>query len=182
MAAAGYQFSIEVSDAEEIHDPSLQPSQLTRANAEIKVTPVATRHPEAVVIGADTLVFLKGEPLGKPTDMAAAQGMLSRLVGRTHQVCTGVAIAHAGETHSFDVITEVDFKALAEGEISDYLQLIDPLDKAGAYAAQEHGERIIAETRGSFTNVIGLPMDELREQLASRFDIHPQMRDTAGHQ
>ncbi len=174
MAEAGYRFDVCPSDAEELHEPSLSPSQLTETNAMIKAAPVAGAHREAVVIGADTLVFLDDEPLGKPADMAAAEAMLARLVGKTHQVCTGVALMRYGTAHTFHATTDVTFKPLSPEEIRDYLSLIDPLDKAGAYAAQEHGERIIAATRGSFTNVIGLPMDELQTQLATHFDIHPQ--------
>lgn len=171
---AGYAFDVLPSDAEEIHDASLSPQQLTETNAAIKATPIAKDHPEAVTIGADTLVFLDGEPLGKPKDMADAEAMVGRLVGKTHQVCTGVALLNGDTTHTFHVLTDVTFKALSTAEIRDYLGLINPLDKAGAYAAQEHGEKIIAETRGSFTNVIGLPMDEVTAELQTRFGIQAE--------
>jgi septum formation protein len=174
MAEAGYTFEVMPSDAEEIHEPQLSPPQLTEANAMIKAAPIASAHTDAVVIGADTLVYIDDEPLGKPTDMAEAHFMLRRLVGKTHQVCTGVALMRYGSAHTFHALTEVTFKTLTNDEIGAYLDLINPLDKAGAYAAQEHGERIISETSGSFTNVIGLPMDEFAEQLAQHFDIHPQ--------
>ena len=173
MTAAGYAFEVIPSDAEEIHDSSLTPPELTETNARIKATPVAVEHPEAVVLGADTLVFLDGEPLGKPTDMAEAEAMLARLVGKTHQVCTGVALLQSDAAHTFHVITEVTFKPLSPEEIRAYLALINPLDKAGAYAAQEHGEKIISTTAGSFTNVIGLPMDDVKTALAEHFGILP---------
>jgi septum formation protein len=179
LTEAGYAFETMPSDAEEIHDATLSPPVLTETNAVIKATPIAELHPDAVVLGSDTLVFLDSEPLGKPDDMRAAEAMLARLVGKTHQVCTGVALIQNGSPHAFHAITDVTFKALTEAEINTYLSLINPLDKAGAYAAQEHGEKIIAETRGSFTNVIGLPMDEVKATLAERFDIRPQLPDTS---
>ena len=173
LTEAGYEFQVIPSDAEEIHDASLSPPALTETNAKIKATPIADQHPDAVVLGADTLVFLDNEPLGKPSDMAEAEAMASRLVGKTHQVCTGVAFIHSGATYSFHAITDVTFKALTEAEIKSYLTLINPLDKAGAYAAQEHGEKIIERTDGSYTNVVGLPMDEVKAALADHFDITP---------
>ena len=179
MTEAGFRFDVLPSDAEEIHDTSLSPPQLTEANAKIKATPIASAYPDAVVIGADTLVFLDGEPLGKPVDMTEAEAMLARLVGKTHQVCTGVAMIQSGIIHAFHVLTEVTFRELSTDEIRTYLALIDPLDKAGAYAAQQHGEKIIAGTCGSFTNVIGLPMDELQTQLAAKFDIRPMILNTS---
>lgn len=167
MNEAGYGFEIHASGAEEIHDVSLSPSELTEENARLKAADVAARHPEAVVIGADTLVFLEGAPLGKPRDMKEAEWMLGRLVGKTHQVCTGVCLIHpdAGLSRTFHEITDVTFQSLDGDQIRDYLAKINPLDKAGAYAAQEHGELIIERTQGSWTNVVGLPMEKLGSVL-----------------
>ncbi len=169
MAEAGIACEIVASPAEELHDPSLPPGQLTETNAALKADAVGVNHPERMVIGADTLVYIDGEPLGKPRDFPEAERMLARLVGRTHEVCTGVCIRRDAPSKKvlFHVVTEVTFLALDEGEIRDYLALINPLDKAGAYAAQEHGERIIARTIGSWTNVVGLPMERLREELTA---------------
>ncbi len=176
MLEAGFHFEILPSNAEEMHDPQLSPAQLTESNALIKAAPIAETHRDAVVIGADTLVYLDGEPLGKPVDMAQAEAMLCRLVGKTHQVCTGVALLRYGDLITFHVITEVTFKVLTIAEIRAYLALIDPLDKAGAYAAQDLGEIIIERTAGSFTNVIGLPMNELTQHLSKHYDIVPTKR------
>ena len=94
--------------------------------------------------------------------------MVSSLAGRTHQVCTGVALVNqgAGIDETFHVITNVTFKALTDDEVRAYLSKIDPLDKAGGYAAQEHGSLVLHAVEGSWTNVVGLPMDELGEHLA----------------
>jgi septum formation protein len=93
--------------------------------------------------------------------------MLSRLQGRAHQVVTGVSLIHLRAHHEriFAVTTDVLFHPLDAGQIRDYLSLINPLDKAGAYAIQEHGEKIISQIYGSYSNVVGLPVERLREEL-----------------
>jgi len=180
MSKAGYDFSVAVADVEETSDPSLSARQLTEGNALLKAQTISATNKGAVVIGADTLVFLGSEPLGKPNNIEEAKCMLTRMVGKTHQVYTGVALLNNSTAiqHVFHVITAVTFKALNEDELSDYLQLINPLDKAGGYAAQEHGEKIISTIDGSYTNVVGLPMDELSSYLSDKFDIRPERQDT----
>ncbi|MEO8617453.1 MAG: Maf family protein [Luteolibacter sp.] len=166
LARAGVVFEIVVSPAEEIHDTSLKPDVLCELNAGLKAEAVALVRPDATVIGADTLVFIDDLPLGKPLDLAEARGMLRRLSGRTHQVCTGVCVIHpGGGRNSFHDLTEVLFRELDELAIDEYFARVNPLDKAGAYGIQEHGERIISEIRGSFENVMGLPVDMLIEVL-----------------
>ena len=179
MREAGYRFRVEVADVEETSDPSLSARQLTEGNAILKAEAISKTFPDAVVIGADTLVFLESKPLGKPGSLEEAKSMLTRMVGKTHQVCTGVATlcGNTATQHVFHVITDVTFKELSEEQLTNYLQLINPLDKAGGYAAQEHGEKIIANINGSYTNVVGLPMDELALYLSDKFDIRPERQD-----
>ena len=100
--------------------------------------------------------------------------MLAQLTGRTHNVTTGVSILSQNQEINFHVITEVTFKPLSKTDILQYLNLIDPLDKAGAYAAQEHGEYIIDKYSGSYTNVVGLPMNELNKTLGEKFKTYPK--------
>ena len=128
---------------------------------------VAKKIPDALVLGADTLVFLDREIFGKPRDLADAQRMLKQLSGRTHQVITGVCLMYLrGHREGiFAVSTDVTFKLLTEEQISHYLSKINPLDKAGAYAIQEFGELIVAEISGSFSNVVGLPLERLKDEL-----------------
>lgn len=170
MTAAGYTFSTVPADVEEHADdrpPSLP--ALTEANAALKAHHVAALHPGELCIGADTLVYIGDTALGKPSDLDHAFAMLKRLVGNTHQVCTGVCFARAGDApldHRFHDITHVTFKPLGDDEIRHYLSVISPLDKAGAYAAQDHGELIIEKTEGSYSNVVGLPMERLAAELA----------------
>ena len=173
MLEAGFNFEIIVSDAEEICDKFMIPWDLTVQNAQIKASPIAQNNQEKIVIGADTVVSLDNEIFGKPSDMDEAVKMLARLSGRTHIVTTGVCIIQKEKNETFYVNTEVTFKPLSGKEISQYVKVINPLDKAGAYAAQDHGELIIEKYSGSFTNVVGLPMSEVKEALALSFNTFP---------
>lgn len=171
MGDAGYDFEVIPSPASELNDPGLSLIDLTTRNARRKADAVAERYPRTLVIGADTLVFIDSHALGKPRDRADAIQMIERLNGRTHQVCTGVCLCRREprKTKCFHEITSVTFKKLDRAEIEAYLAKINPLDKAGAYAAQEHGSLIIDKTEGSWTNVVGLPMERLSAEIA-RFD------------
>ena len=155
-------------EVEEAHDASLPPAALTEHNARLKAEAVAARRAGSLVLGADTLVYLDGDPLGKPASQAEAAAMLRRLAGRTHTVCTGVCLAGpgAGEVECFHDLTLVTFRPLTEPMISDYLARVHVLDKAGAYAAQECGELIIERMDGSWSNVVGLPLEALEPRLA----------------
>jgi septum formation protein len=163
------EFEIVPSDATEISDGQFTPQELCQLNAHRKARAVAKKIPDALVLGADTLVFLDGEIMGKPRDLADARRMLARLQGRTHQVVTGVSLIHlrGHRERLFAVSTDVTFRPLDEKQISDYLSKINPLDKAGAYAIQEHGDLIVSEVSGSFSNVVGLPVERLDEELAA---------------
>ena len=168
LAQAGLVFEVVVSPAEEIHDPALPPDVLCEENARLKAAAVALDYPNAVVIGADTLVFIAGEPLGKPADLDEARAMLRRLSGRTHTVCTGVCLIQpGGVTETFHDLTEVLFRVLDEATIDRYLALVNPLDKAGAYGIQEHGELLVESIQGSFDNVMGLPVARVVGKVSS---------------
>lgn len=167
MREAGYVFDILVPEVEEAHDASLTPEALTVENARRKAAAGAALRPEALVIGADTLVYVDGDPLGKPKDLEEALAMMRRLSGRQHQVCTGVYLAREGGSagEGFHVITEVTFKPLTDALIQAYHARVNPLDKAGAYGIQECSEMILDQYEGSWTNVMGLPMEKLAEVL-----------------
>lgn len=162
-------FQIVPGNAKEIFDEQLSPSELCQLNAHRKARAVAKKNPDSLVLGADTLVFLDGKIMGKPADIADAQRMLTQLQGRTHQVVTGVSLIHlrAYRERLFAVSTDVTFHSLDAGQVRDYLAKINPLDKAGAYAAQEHGKKIIAEIFGFHSNVIGLPVERVGDELAA---------------
>jgi septum formation protein len=160
-------FQVVASAAAEIFDEQLSPWELCQLNAHRKARAVAKKHPDALVLGADTLVFVEDEIMGKPASVAEAKRMLTRLQGQTHQVVTGVSLIHlrAHRERTFAVSTDVTFRALTPGQIRDYVAKVDPLDKAGAYAIQEHGEMIVSEIFGSYSNVVGLPVEQLKSEL-----------------
>lgn len=145
----------------ESHDASCGVVPLVLANARAKAVEISVQRPDAVVLGADTLVWHEGLPLGKPRNLADARGMLWRLSGCVHEVVTGVHLTRAstGQHIEFYEVTRVRFRPLDEETISAYLTKVDVLDKAGAYALQECGELLIESVEGSRSNVIGLPVE-----------------------
>jgi len=181
LAEAGLRFDVVTPEVEEIVSEALTIRELTTCNATRKAAAVARRLPAAVVVGADTLVALDGRVIGKPADLREATRILKRLSSRTHQVCTAVFICSAArrQASSFCVVSQVQFRALDDAAIDAYLAKIEPLDKAGAYAAQGHGSEIIQQIHGSYTNVVGLPMSETLEALRG-FRIIPRATRGAG--
>ena len=161
------EFGVATSYAHELHDAALGARRLCETNAQRKAFLVAERYPNYLVLGADTLVWLDGEPLAKPADAAEARAMLAWLSGRVHEVVTGVCLAHqaGSRTHIFSDATRVKFRVLDDGIIADYLAKVHTLDKAGGYALQEHGDLIIEQIEGSWSNVVGLPLEMVRAAL-----------------
>ena len=174
LGNAGYRFDVVTPNTEEIAPPALTVREITGWNALRKGLAVARAQPAAVVLAADTLVALEGEVIGKPADLAEARRILARLSGRQHTVATGVFVGHlaSGRAESFVVVSRVYFRQWDRGQIDRYLAEIEPLDKAGAYAAQGRGRAIVRRIVGSRTNVIGLPLEKTRAALA-RFGIRP---------
>ena len=169
LEEAGYLVECIVSGAEEIEDHSFAPAELALENAGRKARIVAKDSPGHVVVAADTVVWKNGRFFGKPSDADDAFRMLKELVGHTHEVVTGVVIYFPdGGTAIFSESSLVTFHALDDGEIRAYLETIHALDKAGAYAAQGDNGRIIRNIAGSVTNVIGLPVERVRDVLGSR--------------
>jgi len=161
------EFEVVPSDATETFDDQLSPLELCQLNAHRKARAVAKKIPDALVLGADTLVFLEREIFGKPHNLDEAKQMLAKLQGRTHQVVTGVSLIHlrGHRERIFAVSTDVTFRPLSAEQISDYISRINSLDKAGAYAIQEHGDKIVEEISGSYSNVVGLPLEKLSGEL-----------------
>ena len=175
LAAYGYEAQVVPADVEESADWFLSVRERVLLNAVRKSAVGQQWPPQTVVVGVDTLVALDGEALGKPPDRARAAAMVARLSGRTHQVFTGVALREVRRNRYVSFVEEsrVTFLPLDAAQIEAYHTLINPLDKAGGYAAQDHGEKIIAALAGSWTNVMGLPMERLAEVLAREFGIRP---------
>jgi septum formation protein len=163
------EFQVVPSDTEEIHNEQLTAWEIAQINACRKARAVAKKLPDALVLGADTLVYLKGTLFGKPRDIADAHRMLQELQGQTHQVVTGVCLIHlrAHRQRVFAEMTDVTFRQLSPEEIQRYLVSIDPLDKAGAYAIQDNGGAIVRGISGSYSNVVGLPIERLAAELAA---------------
>ena len=136
-----------------------------RALALDKARRVADRRREAVVIGADTVVVVRGERLGKPANAAEAVEMLRRLHGRTHEVWTGIAVVRDREQRTTAEVTKVQFARLSPAEIEAYVDSREPLDKAGAYGIQGLGGQFVRRIEGDYTNVVGLPLARLRAVL-----------------
>jgi septum formation protein len=151
----------------ECADSALTGRELALLNAQRKAQAVARQCPDQVVLAADTVVCLGAVVYGKPRDRAEAARMLGELQGRTHQVITGVVLVHAraGWRRAFAEVTDVTFRALSADGIAAYLAAVDPLDKAGAYAIQERGATIVEAINGSFTNVVGLPLERVQAEL-----------------
>ena len=160
-------FQVLPGNATEVVYDHLSPQEICQLNAHRKARVVAKQIPDSLVLGADTLVFLDANILGKPADRVAAHAMLALLEGRTHQVVTGVSLIHlrGHRERMFAVSTNVTFLPLKDEQIENYLNRINPLDKAGGYAIQEHGELIVSEISGSYSNVVGLPLERLAQEL-----------------
>ena len=153
------------ADIEEVTPDGMPPEKCPAYLAEQKAKAVASRFPDAAVIGCDTVVLIDGEMLGKPRDEADAAEMLRRLSGRTHVVVTGVYVAFSGGGFGFSERTEVEFRRLREEEIADYVASGEPMDKAGAYGIQGVGSTLVRRINGDFYNVMGLPVARLKEEL-----------------
>jgi septum formation protein len=151
------------SNTSEAVQPGESPQEYALRVAGEKARDVWKNHAGAWVLGADTIVEIDGEILGKPRDQADGQRMLCLLSGRLHRVMTAFVLLNAeGQIHTQQVVvSRVTFKPLSEMQIRDYLATGEPFDKAGAYAVQGLGAVLVERVEGSYANVVGLPMDEV---------------------
>jgi septum formation protein len=167
LSLLGICFEILPSPAEEpAPDEGERPAAYAARMARLKAAAVAVLRPEAVVLGADSIVAVGGVILGKPADAADAQRMLSAISGRAHHVITGCAVfAPNREPEIFTVATEVIMTDIPEPVIHAYVATGEPLDKAGAYAVQGKAAAFVTAINGSYTNVVGLPLAEVLRTL-----------------
>lgn len=163
----GLTFQIIPAEVTEHEAEDADPREMVRHNAALKADWVAERHPDATVIGADTTVFIGQTVLNKPRDLSHAREMLRMLSGRSHTVFTGLAVRRTRDGLKLDrgVASEVTFRTLDEATIALYLSRVHTLDKAGGYAIQEHADLIVAQYTGSLSNIVGLPVDEMKQLL-----------------
>jgi septum formation protein len=160
-------FKVVPGDVAEIHHDQLTAREVSQINAYRKARCIAKKFPDALVLAADTLVYLDAALFGKPATLEDAYQMLERLQGRTHQVVTGICLLHLRKHRQavFAESTDVTFHPLDDVKIRRYLNRVNPLDKAGAYAIQEEGDLIVEKIVGSYTNVVGLPVERLTAEL-----------------
>ena len=168
LSRCGVPFRVHAVQTEELHDGA-SPFVLLARNAACKAAAAAADYPQDTVIGADTGIVLDNQLIGKPADLEDAKRILRQLSGRTHEVCTSVSLRGAVQD-DFAVTTEVTFKELSEETIQAYLDAVPVLDKAGAYAIQDHGELIVERFSGEMENIIGMPLKKL-QLLLKKYSI-----------
>lgn len=167
LEEAGVEFLILPVDVDETPPPGLPPEEVVVTLAERKARAAAARTHHRPVLGADTVVALDGEILGKPSSPGDAGVMLRRLSGRAHEVWTGICLlpTEPGTPRTRAERTSVTFRELTLPEIAEYVAGGEPRDKAGSYAIQGEGGKFVENVEGSLSNVIGLPVETLREML-----------------
>ena len=177
LSQIGFAFTVYPSPIEEIIPPGAAPAEVVEVLALQKAESVAEIHPEALTLGADTIVELDGQILGKPTDADDARRMLRLLQGATNTVYTGIALVHpaTGRQACAHEVTAVTFAPMTEDEIDAYVATGSPMDKAGAYGIQDdRGALFIQGIEGDFYNVVGLPLHRLYRLLRTDFmDLLP---------
>lgn len=161
LAQIGCRFRVMASNAEELMENLSDPRELVIENARSKAIDVASKNAGEYSLGADTVVYFDGRVLGKPTGVDDAISMLSELSDRTHYVATGIAFAKDDKVFSDVSVTEVTFGLISKEDIISYVSTGEPLDKAGSYGIQGRAAAFVKEIKGSYSNVVGLPLYDL---------------------
>jgi septum formation protein len=180
LTAAGFSFDVVPADVDEQLLPGEDPEAHVLRLARAKVWAVTSTEPDSVILGADTVVIVDGEILGKPADDQQAASMLRRLSGRSHQVLTGVVVRRGKREESGVERTSVRFLPLSDQEIAWYISTGEARDKAGAYGAQGLASRFVERIDGSYTNVVGLPVPLVCRLLDSLGELPGWQRDERG--
>jgi len=166
LREAGVTFQAHAPHINEDQIPGEPPAEYALRLSREKAQAVAQRYPQSYVLGADTIVVVDGEVLGKPRDRADAVRMLRQLSARAHQVTTAVSLVQpSGDTDTRSCTTQVYFRKLTEDEIQEYVAGGEPMDKAGAYAIQGGASRWADRIVGEFSNVVGLPLSVVTDML-----------------
>ncbi len=183
LEQAGLAFAVIPSRFDESSVKLAEPADYVKTLAQAKAGEVSEKYPESWVIGADTIVLIGNDILGKPGSKDEAREMLGRLSGQTHQVFTGYAILCKSQNRLFSdaVRTDVCFKHLSREEIEWYIHTKEPFDKAGAYAIQGLGTFLVKSISGSYTNVVGLPVCEVIETLIREKILGLTLENGAGY-
>ena len=176
MRAITSDFLTEPADIDESLPDYIPAKMASEYLARLKCLAVAKTHPHALVIGSDTTVVVDNEILGKPNDAKQAKNMLKRLSGRTHSVVSGIAVSCNGRLASSSDVTSVVFTELDEQLIDWYISTGSPFDKAGGYGIQDFKKDEVYIGSGSYTNVVGLPVEELTFLIDAFLDEEPEVR------
>ncbi len=171
LSLVGIDHEVQPADIDETPWPDELPVPHTERLARGKAAVIAARAPDALVIAADTIVVVDGAILGKPTDIPDARAMLRRLSGRTHEVCTAMAVAIGEQVESEVMRVFVRFRALDDETIARYVNTGEPMDKAGAYGIQGFGATIVEHIDGDYFAVMGLSLVTV-VKLAERLGVH----------
>ncbi|CEN75812.1 Maf-like protein [[Clostridium] sordellii] len=174
LANTNAKFDVLTSDVDERIFKFEEPTQLVLRLAFEKCMDIAINNPESLVIGADTIVVLDNEILGKPKNEDEAFDMLSKLSNREHQVITGMSIVNIENNKKIVdyTISNVKFKNLTDQDIRDYISTGECLDKAGSYGIQGYGALLVKEIQGDYFNIVGLPISKLSDILKVNFNIN----------
>lgn len=167
LSLVAKEFEIDAVETNEVIDETIPFTKAIEKIAQQKAEPVAVKHPEAVIISADTIVTLGNKRYGKPKSEEEAKTMLEELSGNTHEVITGVCLYYKGKVRTFSNVSKVTFYSLTNQEIEDYVASKEPLDKAGAYGIQGLGSLLIKGISGDFYSIMGLPISQLKRELES---------------
>ena len=166
LAEAGVRFEVHAYETDERRLDGETAAHLVQRLSCLKAQAAEAYHPGRVILGADTVVVLDDQILGKPKNMDEAKRFLHDLSGRTHVVLTGVTLIDGhGRADTWLATSHVTFKTLTDKIIDEYFRLTNPLDKAGAYGIQSHGEMLVECVDGLMSNVIGLPVEEVVQRL-----------------
>lgn len=173
LTAQGFDFEIIVSDFDESTVTETDPEKLVLILAEMKGRAIAEKHPDEIVISADTVVALDGVIFGKPKNEEDAFRMLRALSGRKHTVFTGISVSFGGKTVTECEASDVYFRDLDDGEILSYIKSGEPMDKAGAYGIQGRAAGFVSKIDGDWASVVGLPVCRLVKIMKCGFGINP---------
>lgn len=173
LSMLGYSFTVKIADTDETIPAGTAPGEAVQLLAKRKAAMAKEDSGDHIIIGADTIVVLGGQILGKPKDKADAISMLERLSGKTHEVYTGVSIKGGGKDTAFSCVSKVTFYELTHEEILRYVETGEPMDKAGAYGIQGKGLVNIKNINGDFYSVMGLPGAEVARALRE-YGVFPE--------
>ena len=171
LEKAGYNFIIDVADIDETMDSNLSAMENVKRLGLMKASPNKEKYYGDILIGCDTIVVYDGVIYGKPTDEQDAYNTLRKLSGKKHQVMSGVGIVYKDSVYNFVSVSDVYFKELSDEDIWNYIKTGECFGKAGSYAIQGIGNTLVDHYEGSLENIIGLPIEEVKNVLGEIYGM-----------